>query len=335
MKFSDATFKLTSLYILILLVISAFFSANLYRISIQEVDQSFARQSAIINSSPRLSQLTLDPEFNRVRHDAYEDAKAKLLASLLFTNMIIITIGGALSYLFARKTLQPIEEIHEAQVRFTADASHELRTPISVMRSEIEVANKNKNLTVEEAREVFSSNIEEIDRLTLLINSLLQLARLEDETVDRKPVKLNAIFSEVENNMAKLAAAKKIALQFTNTNTKVLCNSEYTTQAIGIIVDNAIKYSPEKSKVNVNSTSAGNTVYIDISDEGTGIEAKDVQKIFERFYRADNSRTKQRVEGHGLGLSIARAIVEKQGGKLELATTSKRGTTFRISLPQA
>lgn len=315
------------------MLISLFFSANIYRVSVQEINRSFIRQTETLQQIPRFRSIVNDPDFIKLRVDRLREAKAKIILQLALTNAVILVSGGLLSYWFAKRTLRPIQESHEAQRRFTADASHELRTPISVMRSEIEVAAKDKNLTVDDAKKVFTSNIEEIDRLTLLINNLMQLARLEDETIEVQATKVQDMLSEVDKNMTKLAAAKDINLKCQKTDIKAICNLEYTIQAVSIIVENAIKYSPNKSTVKVYTSHEGNLTNIDIEDEGPGINKKDYDKIFSRFYRADTSRTKQKVEGQGLGLSIAKGIIDKQNGKIEIHKTSPVGTIFRISLP--
>ncbi|MCA9333272.1 hypothetical protein KDA00_05375, partial [Candidatus Saccharibacteria bacterium] len=305
MKIDNATTRLTVMYTLILLVISAFFSANLYRISIQEIDHGFQRQSEIINSTPRLRQLNKTPEFIKIRQDSYNDTKEKLLINLFVINTAILVVGSFLSYIFAKKTLIPIEESHRAQAQFTSDASHELRTPISVMRSETEVALKSKNLSVKEAREVMESNLEEINRLTILINNLLQLAQLEDGQVTRTSLKLKTLFSHISDTFKKTADDKKISINFPKTQEKIYASKEHAEQLIGIVLSNAIKYSPENSKIDVSVKPANNIVNIDIKDQGIGINKNEAKRIFERFYRADKSRSKQGIEGYGLGLSIA------------------------------
>jgi two-component system OmpR family sensor kinase len=320
---------------IVLLLISAFFSASLYRVSLQQINGSFKRQSEIIVQTPELRYLAGNEKFRGVWKEAYSDATKKLLINLFVMNLFVLAMGGLLSYLFAKRTLEPIEEANESQSRFTADASHELRTPISVMKSEIEVALKDKNLTTKEAREVMNSNLEEIDRLTNMIDALLSLSRLDAEKIETEPVNINKLLLAKSKQLEKLAKEKSITITVDKNVTSAKTNYEYLSQSIGILIDNSIKYCPEGSKIEISSYYDGNKTYIIVSDNGPGIKVSEREKIFNRFYRGDSSRSKHKVDGLGLGLSLAKIIVEKLSGEIYHEDSDRKGATFVIRLPKA
>jgi signal transduction histidine kinase len=243
-------------------------------------------------------------------------------------------LGGIGSYLLARRTLEPIEAAHEAQTRFTADASHELRTPLAAMRAETEVALRNSKLSAKEARELLHSNLEELTRLTGLSEGLLQLARGADDGNTHELLSLSLIIEQALAQVRPLAQAKAITIRLESaTALKVLGNIGQLTQAVVILLDNAIKYSPRKTTVAVSVTQDHQYVRVSVADHGRGISETDLPHVFERFYRADSARTQADVSGHGLGLSIAEQIVTAHGGHLEAQSTLGKGSRFTMLLP--
>jgi two-component system sensor histidine kinase CiaH len=336
MNIKKATIRLTALYTLVLLLISSFFSASLYRVSQQEINSSFKRQANVIKQTPQLRYLANDDKFIRAWDEAYDTANKKLLLSIFTMNAFVLVMGGLLSYLFARRTLDPIEKSHNSQKSFTADASHELRTPISVMKSEIEVALRDKKLTLSEAKEVLNSNLEEVNRLTTMIEALLNLSRLEAEdviSINKLSIK-NSVESSVKN-FSKLAKDKKIIINTDLKDLNAKSNEDYIVQVFSILIDNAIKYSPENSTINVSSALENNKLVIRFIDEGKGISDKEKDKIFNRFYRGDSSRSKSNVDGLGLGLSLAKQILSKMNSEISVNNNKPKGSIFIVKLPKS
>ncbi len=338
--FRSALVKLTGLYLLILMLVSFFFSFNVYRVATFEVNNRLQRQGDFFTNSSGFSPDGNGPgrgpnPFEQERVSELEASKQHILLQLLYANLAILIFGGAGSYFLARRTLEPIEEAHDAQVRFTADASHELRTPLAAMRAETEVTLRNPGLNVEDARDQLKSNLEELERLTALSDGLLQLARGIDTSALDGVVKLSGIIQAASTQVKSLASAKHIELRLPAAKAyKVQGSKTQLVQALVILLDNAIKYSPAGSHVHIKLRAAQQHITIEVIDQGRGIAETDLPHIFERFYRADSSRTQADVQGYGLGLPIAHQIVEAHRGELTAISTPDVGSQFNISLPR-
>lgn len=333
--FEQTTTRLTGLYLGIIMVISLFFSINLYHVSMQELNRDFRRQGVAIDRLPgSLIPRELRSQLLDEGIDVMNEAKMHILGRLLLTNLFILVGGGFVSYYLARRTLQPIEESHQALERFTADASHELRTPIAAMQTEIEVALMNPKLTLSEAKTQLTSNLEELSHLTALSEGLLKLASLENKSMTKSQVSLKSIINEATKRVKTASVAKKIEIARTiNEDIEVTVDRAAIIEAISILLDNAIKYSTAKSTVDVSLRKDGKSAVIEVSDKGAGIRKADQPYIFERFYRADAARNKQATEGYGLGLAIAKNIVELHDGSIAAKSIPNKGSTFSIRLP--
>jgi len=324
--FRSATFKLTAWYLIILVVISLVFSVIIYSISSSEV------RSRIFT----LQQKTrIDFNLNQSRFDSLRDiqvheAEANLISSLAVTNLAIWLAGGVGSYYLARRTLTPIEEAHEAQSRFTSDASHELRTPLASMKTELEVALRSSTLSTDEMRDLLKSNLEEVDKLTKLSQNLLQLSRLDHDSIEQEKVVLNTIALSVIERFDKIG--KRIQL-IGEKPYSVVANKSNIEELLTILLDNALKYSPPDSQVKVTLVGRRQMAGFEVSNTGKGIAPEALPHIFDRFYRADTSRTGGEKKGYGLGLSLAKKIVELHYGELTVSSGTGQLTTFRVLLP--
>lgn len=321
--FRSATFKLTSWYLAIIIVVSLLFSLVIYTIATNEV---VARIDSW-QSSPL--EPMVQSKFLSFRDQQIHQAEANLVFSLTVANLAIWTLGGFGSYYLARKSLTPIEEAHEAQSRFTSDASHELRTPLATMRTEIEVALRDSTLSKQEMRELLSSNLEEVNKLTKLAETLLQLSRLDHKGLSREKVSLRDI---AETVIARVDKSNRRVVLSKGKSPKVIANTASIEELMTILIDNALKYSPSTSIVRMNLLTRKQFAGFEIINEGEGISAEDLPHIFDRFYRVDSSRSNGSTRGFGLGLSLAKKIVELHNG--ELTVTSARGhdTTFQVLL---
>jgi signal transduction histidine kinase len=269
----------------------------------------------------------------RELNERYEYARSLIIGRLVFINMSILVLGGGLSYFLAIRTLKPIDDAREAQNRFTADASHELRTPITAMKSETEVALMNPKLTLAEARDQLQSNIEELDKLTALSDGLLRLARAEQSELPRSLVSVAGMLSTAASRLEHKATAKNISVKIeAPKELNVEANRPSLTEAIVVLLDNAIKYSPEKSEVILSAKKTPKRVIISVVDKGIGIKPNEQARIFERFYRSDSARSRTDAGGYGLGLSIAKNIVEQNQGTISVSSKPNKGSTFRICL---
>lgn len=327
--------KLSSLYLGIIMAISLFFSATLYQISIQELERGLRRPLPVFTN---IAQGNLPGEIREQlleqRAESFLEAKDKLIANLVLTNIIILLCGGVLSYYLALRTLKPIEDAHEAQSIFAANASHELRTPITAMRSETEVALMDPNLTLDEAKQQLKSNIEELEKLTALSEGLLQLAKAEGAELSKEVVPVQAIIDAAIKRLQTAADTKDITLKVIGSKTAhAIGNQTALTEIMAVLIDNAIKYSPRGTMVTIKTT-IKDDVRITVQDQGPGI-AEDVQAhIFDRFYRADASRTKQQTDGYGLGLALAKGLADANDAALSVQSKPGQGSIFGLSLPK-
>ncbi|HSX28582.1 MAG TPA: HAMP domain-containing sensor histidine kinase [Candidatus Saccharimonadales bacterium] len=331
-RFITATFRLTAWYLSILMFISIAFSAAIYERSSNELAANARRQQVRMQHLP--NGFFLLPDDDSVDKEV-ANSESHLRASLIVYNLIILAAGGAASYWFARRTLRPIQNALEAQSRFTADASHELRTPLTAMKSEIEVALRDKNLSVAEARELLNSNLEEIDKLEVLSTSLLTLAHYEEggEGVAMDKVELNPLVEKTLAKFTSIIKPRHITLKTELKALKLDADPTGLEELVTILVDNAIKYSPDGAEVLVRTFTQSHSAIIEVKDRGLGIKASEIPHLFERFYRADTSRSKTRVKGYGLGLSIAKSIVTAHQGVIEVSSAPGKGSTFTVKLP--
>lgn len=332
--FRSTTIKLTGVYLSIIMVISLFFSANLYTLAVRELEQGFKRQATVIEQVSPTDPFGDSNEILRQRDQAFRSAKTHIKEQLLVVNLVILAGGGVFSYLLARRTLRPIEEAHRAQKRFTADASHELRTPLTAMQTEIEVALRDPKLSKTEAKSLLQSNLEELAKLRQLSDGLLRLARLESHSLPkRRLVVANVVKAAIQANQT-LANQNRIKLESQpGDELHVMADKASLIELLSILINNAIKYSPPNSTVGLSYQRHGKEVIIKVADEGIGISPLDLPRIFERFYRADQSRSKQQVTGYGLGLPIAKDLAEMHDGFITARSTLNKGSTFEVHLP--
>lgn len=263
------------------------------------------------------------------------ESRNKLIVYLAQINGIIFVISGSLGYVLAGKTLSPIQKMLEEQKRFVGDASHEIRTPLTALKSMLEVGLRDKNMDIKEARKLMSESVDETNKLKGLTDSLLELARenIKGQRNILEKVKVKEMVAEAIKKVEVRAKNKKIKIVSLTNGTVIKVNKEKITEVLVILLDNAIKYSPQNSKVKISAKENQHQVIIKVRDQGIGIEEKDVAHIFERFYRADSARSHRSEGGYGLGLAIAKKIVEENNGKISVKSEIKKGSEFKIVLP--
>jgi signal transduction histidine kinase len=257
-----------------------------------------------------------------------EDALHGLLAFMLLGSAASIALAAAGGWFVAGKSLAPVVDAFERQQVFVADASHELRTPLAVIRANAEYLQQEQPES-EEAAEILT----ETDRLTALVDSLLALARGEGGATADRPLDLGEIVTASAQAMQPLAADRKVALDVdTVPGLDVRGNPDQLRQLIVILVDNALRYTPEGGRVSVAAHRNDGTAVVAVRDTGIGIDRAALKHVFERFYRADEARNRAD-GGAGLGLSIAEQLVNDHGGRISAESAPGRGSTFTVSLP--
>lgn len=327
------TVRLALSYLAIIMGMSIGFSVVFYSASVRELSRQLPPSSLFEDEFG--GQTMRPPRFDAFFEDRIAEGRQVLLRRLIALNILTVVAGGALSYFLARRTLLPIEEAMEAQAQFVSDASHELRTPLTAIQTVNEVALRRKRLRIDDAREIISHNVAEVVKLKALTDGLLRLARHENQLAAVAAVSLQDVVAEAMERVVVLAQAKSMTVDDQVTAIKVLAEPQALSQIVVILLDNAVKYAPKASTIYLTSEARSKYAYLHVRDEGPGIRTYDQRRIFDRFYRADQSRSKHIVEGHGIGLSLAKKLAEDLGGDISVASTVGTGSTFTIKLPLA
>ncbi len=325
--FASARLKLTIWYLFIIMSVSLVFSFAIYSGINLELNQ-FERLTVVRREVDFFgTRVQRTPAFDK---GMISNARQKLILNLALINLGILVISGVSGYLLAGKTLKPIEDMVGEQKRFIADASHELRTPLTAMKTEIEVALRDKGLSLAQSRKLLQSNLEETNKMQSLSNYLLSLSRYESvgEKLPMSKFNLAEILKNVIEKLEPVAQAKKVKLNPDLKDSSVIGNEDSLNELFTILIDNAIKYSHPKGEVRIKVARS----MVSIQDFGVGIKESELPHIFDRFYRADSSRSKSSVEGYGLGLAIAKSIVDLHNGRIQVKSSLGQGTTFIVTL---
>jgi len=326
--FKKARIKLTVWYLAIIMAISLSFSGVIYFGVNRELVriESFQRTriQGIIRGFPMPVEVSPNPD-----SDAIAESRTRIVLILGLVNLSILVLSGLGGYFLAGLTLDPIAEMVDEQKEFVSNASHELRTPLTSLMTEIEVALRDKKITLGGAKKLLTSNLEEVKKMNDLSNYLLKLnkseydkTQIEFKQVDLKQIVLNAI-----DKILPLAAASTIKIVEKLSTAEVKGNEDSITELAIILLDNAIKYSKKGGSIDVKTYGSS----LEITDHGIGIPERDIPHIFDRFYRADSSRSKERTDGYGLGLSIAKSIADAHGARIEVESKVGRGSTFMVT----
>jgi len=340
--FTKARLKLTGWYLLMIMLVSVSFSVVMYEIltiELDRVERLHKHRQEVEFSAPIFDEVPLELRKREVRMfmidpEVIEDAKRRLILSLSLINLGILAGSSLAGWFLAGRTLRPIKVMVDEQNRFVTDASHELRTPITSLKTEIEVNLRDKELS-ENAKKILRSNLEDVNNLQMLSDNLIKLTQYQDNNgnVVAQEISLKDIVDDASRKVANFAKNKKIEIVNKTTDREVSVNEQSFREALVILIDNAIKYSPKDKKIVISSKVKNNLIYLEVKDQGIGINEKDLPYIFDRFYRADESRTKKDVDGFGLGLSIAKQIIERHKGTITVTSKVGSGTSFVIKLP--
>lgn len=319
------TGRLTLSYLAVIMAMTILFSSIIFAVSSAQFDRPPATRLGFFEDSLTRSAV----------HQLFEqraaEARSELIISLLFLNIAVLAGGALLSYYLARKTLVPIEAAMDAQGRFVSDASHELRTPLTALQVTNEVALRKKKLTIEQAKELIGHNVDEVVKLRGLTDALLHLVRQEVAITKPTTFKVADSLRSVIRTYRPVADRKSVSVSFDESaDTLLTADKQSIEQIIGIFLDNAIKYSPVGATVNLDVSQVAGSTVISVTDQGPGIAPEHHHKIFDRFWRADDSRSSQHEQGNGLGLAIAKSIAERCGYELSVSSALNEGTTFSL-----
>jgi signal transduction histidine kinase len=261
----------------------------------------------------------------------YQDTLNTLLEILLVVAALGLLGSGAVSAVLVQRALQPIRLAMQRQRDFVADAAHELRTPLAIMRTVGEVGMATPS--VDDLQATVAQMLGENQHLTRLVDDLSLLARTDTNSVsiERRPTNLSALIDETVAELTYLAEEQGVTLsRAIQNNLEVHGDALRLRQLLLILLDNALKHTPEGGTVTVSISAHGGRVRLQVADSGPGIAPPDLPHIFDRFYQADHARAG---EGSGLGLSIAKWIVEAHGGSIQAGAASPHGAVFTVTLP--
>jgi signal transduction histidine kinase len=348
--YRSARIRLTAWYLLIIMCVSIFFSVLIFHFMSRELEQEFHRAELRHQAMdfglqlPRRFSMQSEDLHERLRNiapkyltqDDLQIVRKSVIQRLFIINILILFASAALGYFLAGKTLRPIEQTLEEQKRFISDASHELKTPLTALQTSIEVALRDKKLNILGAKEVLRENLSDVDKLKKLTNDLLSLSRYQQKNGNfiKERFDISEAVDDVLKIISPIAQKKDIEINSNYRSFSINSHKESLEKLLIILLDNAVKYTPTNGAIWLTVKVNKKSVKIVVRDSGKGISKEDLPHIFDRFYRTDESRSKNQEAGYGLGLSIAKEIIDLHKGTIHVDSKVGKGSTFVVSLPQ-
>jgi len=324
--FFRARINLTVLYMVIITVVVVLLSTTLYTVHGNQLREAGGREGDRmgIDGGPAGEPLA-------------ERSLELLGRSIVVLDAFTIVIAGGLSFWLAGRTLRPIRDAVRAEQRFFASAAHDLRTPLAVMRTEIEVALRDQRPSLEDTREVLGSSLQEVERMTGLVEELLALgagghgSRAQGRV--QEPHDLSDLVETAAERFQGQAAARGLALTVDAAEPVVVAiDGPRVERALANVLENALKFTAGGGSVHVALQVSRTHADVVVTDSGVGIAAEDLAHVTEPFWRADAARS---TPGAGLGLAIVHQVLTEHGGTLEITSHPGQGTRVRLRLPRA
>jgi len=326
--FQLSLWRLTVFYTVILGLILFISSSFIYGAFSKRLENRF-----------RITRMPLTQEIIRISppQPTADDVRTDLVNSLFIVNGLLLVIAALLSYFLAQATIEPLQAMDEKQKRFFGDASHELRTPLSILKIDLEnELENNTNDTTEKTR--LMSYLEEVNRMSRLVNNLLTLSRFDehDMSEDRQfsQVNLTQLIDATVHHLLTLANHYGVTLTITPTHETIVLtsNEDILSQILTNVIKNGILYNKPNGTVTIAAHTTNKQAVVTITDTGMGMTKDEIKKIFDRFYRADKSRS-SKTKGSGLGLSIVHSSIQYLDGAIEVDSIPEQGTTITLTLP--
>ena len=317
-------------------------------ISYIELDKTILQETIteVVNNENRLGKINIEgssygylKEYNTkgvkivlVSRQEKVDMLMNLLRVFIVIGSISLILLLLLSIYLTNKTIKPIKESFEKQKQFIADASHELKTPLTIISTNTSLILSDSSKTVESQSKWINYINNQVERMAKLIDEMLSLAKLDTnkELIEFTPFDISKLMNNIlltfeavifENNIEFLSNIEEDII--------IKGDKESIKKVLHILLDNAIKYTNKNGRIEVNLYQDKNKIKLKVKNTGEGIRKEELEKIFERFYRVDTSRARE-TGGYGLGLSIAKSIVESHNGKIYAESNEEKDTTFII-----
>jgi signal transduction histidine kinase len=257
----------------------------------------------------------------------------QFVKGLLVIGAISILLLGFGSWLMAGRSLRTTQYAWDMQQAFVANASHELRTPLTLMRASAEVAQRRSTEDYHQSA-LMQDIINEVDHMSQLVEDLLLLSRLDAHQLklDQHNIFLPEMIKEIQRQFAAFTNERQVSLLNQVSSGTVLADPTRLRQVLIILLDNALSHTTSQGTVTLQSVVDGRNLRISVSDNGEGIPPEHLPHVFERFYQAESARNSEN-KGAGLGLSIAKSLIEAQGGQIRIASQPGKGTIVTITLP--
>lgn len=338
--FKQARLNLTGWYLIIIMILSLGFSSLVYSGISSGINRALVIQQRRLEREYRTFGFIVPNNMSRpplITNEAVKEIKLHTVLILLIANTLILSLAGIIGYILAGKTLRPIELMTLKQKTFMSNAAHEIKTPLTVLKTDLEVTLRDRQASIADLRTSLTSALEEVDSLTNITNNLMLQAKLASQTASTATfidVDLADVIANCVTQLTKLAKTKGITIDVKlEDNLAVKGDAQALASLFTNIIENAVKYNTPNGSVAITSTVTATKTFITIQDTGIGIAVEDLPHIFEPFYRVDKSHTRQGVGGVGLGLAIAKEIVSSHKGDILVESTQGTGTKFVLSFP--
>jgi two-component system OmpR family sensor kinase len=317
--FGRTRLRLTFLYILLFALVLGAFSVVFYVGAATALAPNF-------DIGPELTN-------EQAAEVAYQATVDQLRVALIVADIAVVVLVGAAAWILATRTLRPIGEAHARQRRFVADASHEMRTPLAAIRASAEGALAAPG-SEDDLRRALGVVVESADRLSWLTNDLLLLARADELPADRDlaPVDLSVVVAETLEAFTVAHPALPPSRPTLTADLPVAAHPDEIGRIVANLLDNAYRYGAPASPPRIATRLVERDVVVEVSDDGPGIAAADLERVFEPFARLHADADTP--EGSGLGLAIARSLAHRNGGRLTVTSRPGKGATFRLALPR-
>ena len=271
-----------------------------------------------------------------INRTSYQQVIFELLKSFILIGSISLIVLLIISIYLTNKTIKPIKETFEKQKQFIADASHELKTPLTIIKTNTSLVLSNPEDTIKNQEKWINYISSQTDRMSTLINEMLSLAKLDvnENKLNFTSINISKIIESMLLMFDAVIYENEIDLE-SNITKDIFINGhqESIKKLFSIIMDNAIKHTNKNGKITVSLLSDKNKIKMIVKNTGEGIPSEHLEKIFERFYRVDSSRVRE-TGGYGLGLSIASSIVKQHKGKIYAQSKENQYTSFFVEFPQ-